>query len=124
MMNANNNNTNSNSNNKSRMLTNSNNAIQQAEQPSYTSFQVPRLFKSQLEYGIFGQCICTPVCYILGHTFLTMNETSIITVCSTARIDSIMRKSHEFYAASKFANSFTLPMIEEIHVSFYFYFTY
>jgi len=75
-----------------------------------------QIFKSQLEYGKFGQCICTPVCYILGHTFLTMKETPILDICSGTRINSIMQKSHDFYAQSEYAKTHTLLMIEDMHV--------
>ena len=76
-----------------------------------------RIFKSQLEYGKFGQYICTPVCYILGHAFLSMRHTPIQTICNASRIDNIMCKCHDIYASSKFALSSTLLMIEEMQVS-------
>jgi hypothetical protein len=56
-------------------------------------------FKSQIEYGIYGANICTPVCCIVASNYLLNdNNEDIQTVFSPKKMDAIMRACHNLYA--------------------------
>jgi hypothetical protein len=74
-------------------------------------------FKSQLEYGVYGANICTPVCCIVGSNYLLHEGQNIESVFSCAKMDSIMRVCHGMYGEC-FSNSGVNMMLADVQKYF------
>lgn len=73
-------------------------------------------FKSQLEYGKYGGNICTPVCCIVGSTYLLMDghlcHNHIDYIFSPEKMDSIMKVCHNMYSECFSVSGMNMMLLE------------